>query len=91
MSPQVHGGDADELRLLSNPDTFINLRGHGGSLSFLDTKVCFPLLFRVTPGYLDVILSTFTTHFCRAALPYGINLPASKSIRSTPVTTGLDA
>ena len=40
---QVHGtsagGDADELRLLSTSDTFINLRAHGGSLDFLRTKV----------------------------------------------------
>ena len=33
------GGDADELRLLSTADTFINLRAHGGSLDFLSTKV----------------------------------------------------
>ncbi|CAN0536600.1 unnamed protein product, partial [Laminaria digitata] len=40
---QVHGssagGDADELRLLSTADTFINLRAHGGNLDFLSTKV----------------------------------------------------
>ena len=40
---QVHGsaagGDADELRLLSTSDTFINLRAHGGSFDFLSTKV----------------------------------------------------
>lgn len=40
---QVHGtdraGDCDELRLLSNETTFINLRAHGGSFSFLGTKV----------------------------------------------------
>ncbi|CAM9144191.1 unnamed protein product [Laminaria digitata] len=40
---KVHGssasGDADELRLLSTSDTFINLRAHGGSLDFLSTKV----------------------------------------------------
>lgn len=40
----MHGssadGDADELRLLSDDDTIINLRAYGGSLSFLDTKVC---------------------------------------------------
>lgn len=44
---QVHGGDsgdADELRLLSDSSTVVNLRGHGGSLSFHDTKV------RVRPG-----------------------------------------
>ena len=33
------GGDADELRLLSNSQTFINLRAHGGSLNFDNTKV----------------------------------------------------
>lgn len=40
---QVHGtsagGDADELRLLSTSDTFINLRAYGGSLDFVSTKV----------------------------------------------------
>ncbi|CAN0498964.1 unnamed protein product, partial [Discosporangium mesarthrocarpum] len=39
---QVHGGpdgDCDELRLLSNNVTFINLRAYGGGLSFMDTKV----------------------------------------------------
>eukprot|EP00904_Undaria_pinnatifida_P005796 jgi/Undpi1/2346/HiC_scaffold_13.g05729.m1 len=40
---QVHGtsvgGDADELRLLSTADTYINLRGYGGSLDFVSTKV----------------------------------------------------
>lgn len=38
----VHGGedgDADELRILSVPGTVLNLRAHGGSLSFLNTKV----------------------------------------------------
>ncbi|CAN0451148.1 unnamed protein product, partial [Ectocarpus sp. 12 AP-2014] len=29
------GGDADELRLLSTNETFINLRAHGGSLDFV--------------------------------------------------------
>ncbi|CAM9705670.1 unnamed protein product, partial [Choristocarpus tenellus] len=33
------GGDCDELRLLSNKTSLINLRAHGGSLSFVDTKV----------------------------------------------------
>ncbi|CAN0493483.1 unnamed protein product, partial [Hapterophycus canaliculatus] len=33
------GGDADELRLLSTNETFINLRAHGGSLDFVGTKV----------------------------------------------------
>ena len=33
------GGDCDELRLLSDSTTFINLRGHGGSLHFKDTTV----------------------------------------------------
>eukprot|EP00904_Undaria_pinnatifida_P005798 jgi/Undpi1/2348/HiC_scaffold_13.g05731.m1 len=40
---EVHGtsagGDADELRLKSTSDTYINLRGHGGSLDFVSTKV----------------------------------------------------
>lgn len=40
---QVHGtsagGDADELRLLSTSDAYINLRAYGGSLDFLSTKV----------------------------------------------------
>ncbi|CAM9851353.1 unnamed protein product [Pylaiella littoralis] len=40
---QVHGtadgGDCDELRLLSDASNVINLRAHGGSLSFLGTKV----------------------------------------------------
>lgn len=40
---QIHGtdrgGDCDELRLLSDNTTYINLRAHGGSLSFLGTKV----------------------------------------------------
>lgn len=47
---QVHGssagGDADELRLLSTSNTFINLRAHGGSLDFLSTKVGFA--FRIS-------------------------------------------
>ena len=33
------GGDADEVRLLSNFETFLNLRGNGGSLSFENTRV----------------------------------------------------
>ena len=33
------GGGADELRLKSTNDTFINLRAHGGSLDFVGTKV----------------------------------------------------
>nr|BDX99461.1 mannuronan C5-epimerase [Cladosiphon okamuranus] len=33
------GGDADELRLLSTSETFINLRAHGGNLDFIGTKV----------------------------------------------------
>lgn len=33
------GGDADELRLLSTNDTYVNLRAHGGNLDFLSTKV----------------------------------------------------
>eukprot|EP00903_Cladosiphon_okamuranus_P019297 g17738.t1 len=40
---QLHGrergGDCDELRLLSDETTFLNLRAHGGSISFLGTKV----------------------------------------------------
>lgn len=43
LQQQVHGtadgGDCDELRLLSDESTFINLRAHGGSFSFLGTKV----------------------------------------------------
>lgn len=42
VSLQVHGGpdgDCDELRLLSDNETFLNLRGYGGSLSFNETKV----------------------------------------------------
>lgn len=46
LSPlQVHGdedGDADELRLLSDEDNVLNLRAHGASLSFLNTKVDSP-------------------------------------------------
>lgn len=33
------GGDADELRLLSEPSKFINLRAHGGSLDIDSTKI----------------------------------------------------
>lgn len=33
------GGDADELRLLSTNETFINLRAHGGNLDFVNTSV----------------------------------------------------
>ncbi|CAN0151476.1 unnamed protein product [Ascophyllum nodosum] len=40
---QVHGtsrgGDCDELRILSDEKNIINLRAHGGSFSFLGTKV----------------------------------------------------
>ena len=40
---QLHGtamgGDCDELRLLSDENTILNLRAHGGSLSLLGTKV----------------------------------------------------
>lgn len=40
---QLHGrdrgGDCDELRLLSDDTTFLNLRAHGGSISMLGTKV----------------------------------------------------
>lgn len=42
---QVHGssvgGDADELRLLSTSDKFLNLRAYGGSFDFLSTKVSY--------------------------------------------------
>ena len=51
---QVHGtpvgGDADELRLLSTSDTFINLRAHGGSLDFLSTKVPYACRTTHCPG-----------------------------------------
>lgn len=33
------GGDADELRLLSTSDMYVNLRAYGGSLDFVSTKV----------------------------------------------------
>eukprot|EP00903_Cladosiphon_okamuranus_P005915 g5848.t1 len=33
------GGDADELRLLSTNETFVNLRAHGGNLDFANSKV----------------------------------------------------
>jgi len=33
------GGQVDELRLLSTDDKIINLRGHGGSLYFDETRV----------------------------------------------------
>lgn len=49
---QVHGGvggDADELRILSVNGTVLNVRGHGGSLSFHNTKVGTVMLVR---GYL---------------------------------------
>ena len=35
----ARGGDADEVRLLSNSETFLSLRGNGGSLAFEDTRV----------------------------------------------------
>lgn len=35
----ARGGDCDELRLLSDENTILNLRAHGGSLSLLGTKV----------------------------------------------------
>lgn len=35
----VRGGDCDELRLFSDDSKIINLRGHGGSLNFKNTKV----------------------------------------------------
>ena len=50
---QVHGtstgGDADELRLLTTSDTFINLRAHGGSFDFLGAKV--PTACRTIRGF----------------------------------------
>ena len=33
------GGDCDELLMMSNSSAFVNLRGNGGSLNLLDTKV----------------------------------------------------
>lgn len=39
MHGTARGGDCDELRLLSDETTYINLRAHGGSFSFLGTKV----------------------------------------------------
>ena len=33
------GGDANELRLMSTSDKYINVRAHGGSLDFVSTKV----------------------------------------------------
>lgn len=39
-------GDCDELRLMSTNETFINLRGHGGSLDFENTKVR-PLFYSI--------------------------------------------
>lgn len=41
MHGTARGGDCDELRLLSDETTFLNLRAHGGSFSFLGTKVRF--------------------------------------------------
>ncbi|CAN0456560.1 unnamed protein product, partial [Hapterophycus canaliculatus] len=42
-TPQLHGsasgGDCDALRIKSTETEFFNLRGHGGSLDFLDTIV----------------------------------------------------
>ncbi|CAM9943995.1 unnamed protein product [Discosporangium mesarthrocarpum] len=38
----VHGGvdgDAQTLRVLSDDDTVVNIRGYGGSLDFMDTVV----------------------------------------------------
>ena len=48
------GGDADELRLLSTAEGFINLRAHGGSLDFMGTKV------KRLIGALIISLSTYT-------------------------------
>lgn len=33
------GGDADEFRLVSTPDNFVNLRAHGGSLDIDSTRI----------------------------------------------------
>ncbi|CAM9125414.1 unnamed protein product, partial [Laminaria digitata] len=52
---QVHGtsagGDADELRLLSTSNTYINLRAHGGSLDFLSTKIRSALRFKARNAF----------------------------------------
>ena len=45
------GGDANELRLKSTSDKYINVRAHGGSLDFVSTKVNLVLLLNVE-GYL---------------------------------------
>ena len=50
LTNQVHGtsagGGADELRLLSTSDTYINLSAQGGSLDFVSTRVSFSPLKR---------------------------------------------
>lgn len=63
--PQVHGkkggGDADELRLLSTKKKYINLRGHGGNLDFVHTKVtdlllcthCLPITHPITQASVE--------------------------------------
>lgn len=38
-----YGGDADVLRIQSTSSKYFNLRGYGGSLSFVYTKVSFPI------------------------------------------------
>ena len=45
------GGDANELRLKSTSDKYINVRAHGGSLDFVSTKVNLVLLLNVD-GYI---------------------------------------
>eukprot|EP00904_Undaria_pinnatifida_P012534 jgi/Undpi1/8410/HiC_scaffold_25.g10878.m1 len=47
---QSAGGDANELRLKSTSDKYINVRAHGGSLDFVSTKVNLVLLLNVD-GY----------------------------------------
>lgn len=51
----ARGGDCDELRLLSDETTIINLRAHGGSFSFLGTKVLETAL--ITLAYCSIILT----------------------------------
>ena len=56
------GGDANELRLLSTSDTFINLRAHGGSLDFLSTKVDHSR--RITAGFVLRVSKRFCQPQC---------------------------
>ena len=68
----VIGGDADELRLLSNNDTFINLRAHGGSLNFDNTRVLSWDLELEGPdedlengrSYISCLSEVLTSHTC---------------------------